>query len=173
MAGDFAISQRFTQADYTTLTAAGLRVDILVDLSHNANTTTTQHPSGQSIIAKAVELDIQIGVGMCDRNKFAKLAATSISSATFAIYGGIRDRGGFDTLTKRTVKVEASQYDASFVNATNGTLIAPLACANALNAAAFMLLPAGQRQSMGMYLWTPPNTYSYHGQQETQPRTAP
>lgn len=70
MAGDFAITARFTKADMDTLTRAKLGVTVLVDLSHNSFTTTTEHPSGLQVISKPVELDIQVSKGTATPTDF-------------------------------------------------------------------------------------------------------
>lgn len=167
MAGDFAITATFTKADLDTLTGAGLGVTVLVDLSHNSFTTTTDHPSGLQVASKPVELDIQIDKGTAAPVDFFGLASVKTTSAAYQIYKWIADRGGLDRLNKSNVKVEAPKYDPAIVDHDNGALAAP-------TVAAFNLLPDNVRRSMGMYRWNPAaNTYGFSGNAATAARTAP
>jgi hypothetical protein len=174
MAGDFSIQSTFTKKDMDVLAKAGLAITVLVDLSHNANTTTTEHPSGLRVIAKPVELDIQVNIGKATALSFAELASAKPGTAARDIYSGIMQLGGFSRLQQSNVKAEAPHYAADIVDPTNGALTAPWAAANAPSANAFNALAPNIRRSMGMYRWDrDSHTYSQSGAPDTQPRTAP
>lgn len=174
MAGDFALSSTFTKNDMDLLKAAKLDVTVLVDLSHNSFTTTTDHPSGLQVISKPVELDIQVNKGTAGEADFFGLANLKTSSAAYEIYKWIAGQGGLKRLEKSNVKVEAPKYDPSIVDHANGALAAPLSAVTAPNAAAFNLLPDNVRRSMGMYAWNPvKKTYAFSGNAATAARTAP
>lgn len=174
MAGDFAITATFTKADIDTLTGAQLGVTVLVDLSHNSFTTTTDHPSGLQVISKPVELDIQVDKGTAAPADFFGLASVKTTSAAYQIYKWIADRGGLDRLNQSNVKVAAPKYDPAIVDHDNGALAAPLSAATAPTVADFNLLPDNVRRSMGMYRWNPAaKTYAFSGNAATAARTAP
>ena len=174
MAGDFAITATFTKADMDALANAKLGVTVLVDLSHNSFTTTTEHPSGLQVVRKPVELDIQIDKGSAAPADFFGLASVKTTSAAYQIYKWIADRGGLDRLKQSNVKVEAPKYDPAIVDHDNGGLAAPLSAATAPTVAAFNLLPDNIRRSMGMYRWDPGvKTYSLSGSAASAARTAP
>lgn len=174
MAGDFAIAASFTKADMDALCGARLGVTVLVDLSHNAFTTTTLHPGGVQVVSKPVALDIQIARGTATAQDFFGLGKLRSTSAAFQIYKWIADNGGLARLVKSSVKIEAPNYDPSIVDRENGALAAPLTAATAGTAADFMKLPEHIRMSMGVYRWDPAaRTYSLSGPPASAARTAP
>lgn len=174
MAGDFAVKASFTKADMDALAKAKLSVTVLVDLSHNGFTTTTDHPSGTQVISKPVELDIQVGEGTAGPSDFFSLGNAKNSSAAYEIYKWISEQGGLARLERSNVKVEAPNYEAAIVDRSNGALLGPIAAATAPTVAAFNLLSDKVRRSMGMYIWDPSKrTYALSGSAVTAARTAP
>lgn len=174
MAGDFAIAASFTRADMDALAGARLGVTVLVDLSHNTFTTTTEHPGATPVLSQPVELDIQIGRGTASAQDFFGLGKLKSTSAAFQIYKWISDNGGLARLLKSNVRVEAPHFDPSIVDHGNRALSAPLKAVTASNAAAFMKLSESIRMSMGMYRWDPAaNTYALSGTPASAARTAP
>ncbi len=153
MAGDFAVGVQVAIGDLDLLYTAGLEIDILVDLTHNANFVTVGDDG--DVMQKGIELDVRISRGAATQAAWDALvvAAAAAGGAVQAIVNGMVAWGGFAQLNQRACKVEIPTFATDIFDpgsppdATSTMAVA--ACLAA--AAAFDALDDYERQCFGMY----------------------
>jgi hypothetical protein len=151
MAGDFAVAQTVGLGALDPLWNAGLELDILVDLSHNANFPTLS--KGTQVMAKGIEIDMRVSRGTVTSEAWTALLS-SATGATKEIVDGVEALGGVDRLDQAAVKVEIPSFGADIFDpgsADGEAAIAVEVCT--AQPAAFDAIEDWKRQYFGMYRW--------------------
>jgi hypothetical protein len=151
VAGDFAVQAQVDLSALDPLWNAGLELDILVDLSHNANFATVS--DGTTVIAKGIEIDMRVSRGAVTQQVWDNLVQSS-GGAAKEIVDGIQNLGGFDRLEQAAVKVEVPSFGSDIFDPTSASGEAAIAVeVCTAQAAAFDATEDWKRQYFGMYRW--------------------